>query len=164
MPIQPLGNRQAIYDEFLDGCVKKFGSKGQKCVMNEHERIAMSLRQPQLYRAIKEFWDANKDSKSPEQWGVGNTYTNNWLSPTYMVSVENGRLRGGGAQFKQKLWNLAQDTIQVWYQRLISASVLQSHSNIVVHQSHRNGRVKNSPSARCMEFEFTRRVPCLPLT
>lgn len=105
--------------------------------MNEHERIAMSLRQPQsmtnyteigfkkikapadLYQAIKEFWDANKDSKTPEQWGVGNTYTNNWLSPTYMVSVENGRLRGGGAQFKQKLWNMARETIQVCHQKLV---------------------------------------------
>ena len=137
MPIQPLGNRQAIYDEFLDGCVKTFGpSKGLKCMSNERERIAMSLRQPQsmqnytdigfkkikappaLYKALKEFWDANKDSKSPEQWGTANTYTNNWLSPTYMVSVENAALRGGGAKFKQKLWNMAQETLQVCCQNL----------------------------------------------
>ena len=131
MPIQPLGNRQKIYDEFLDACVKKFGSKGQKCVLNERDRIEMSLRQPQsmtnytdigfkkikapeeLFRLIKEFWDANKNIDVPEQWGIGNTYTNNWDSPTYMVSVENTNLRGGGARFKQRLWDLARDTIQV---------------------------------------------------
>lgn len=133
MPIQPLGDMQGEYDKFLNGCIKKFGSKGQRCVANERERIAMSLRQPQsmtnytdigfkkiktppeMFKKLKEFWEQNKDEKSLEEWGIGNTYTNNWVSPTYMVSVENARLRGGGARFKQELWDMARDTIQVWY-------------------------------------------------
>lgn len=47
MPIQPLGNRQALYDDYMQGCVKKFGNKAKKCWEFEKDRIAMSLRQPQ---------------------------------------------------------------------------------------------------------------------
>jgi hypothetical protein len=93
MVIQPLGDRQKFYEDFLQGCVDKFDSKGKRCVTNERERIAMSLRQPQsmqnytdigfkkikappqVFKMIKEFWDANKNSKTLEQWGTGNTYS-----------------------------------------------------------------------------------------
>ncbi len=37
-----------------------------------------------------------------------------WNSPTYMVSVENPQLRGGGRALKQALWNAARSTIQEW--------------------------------------------------
>jgi prolyl 4-hydroxylase len=49
-----------------------------------------------------------------EEWGMGNVYTNNWAAPTYMVSVENNRLRGGGAQFKNQLWEAARPTLEAW--------------------------------------------------
>jgi len=39
---------------------------------------------------------------------------NNWEAPTYMVSVEDTGLRGGGAQLKQAIWTAARDTIQEW--------------------------------------------------
>jgi prolyl 4-hydroxylase len=45
---------------------------------------------------------------------MGNTYTNNWVAPTYMVSVEDSSLRGGGRGLKQKIWDAARDTIQEW--------------------------------------------------
>jgi prolyl 4-hydroxylase len=45
---------------------------------------------------------------------AGNTYTNHWESPTYMVSVEDSRLRGGGSSLKQEVWDAAQDTLQEW--------------------------------------------------
>lgn len=93
MPVQPLGNVQATYDRFLQSCVDSFGRKGQRCVTNERERIAMSLRQPQsmtnyshvgfkkirappeVFKLIKKFWDENKERHAPEQWGTGNTYS-----------------------------------------------------------------------------------------
>jgi hypothetical protein len=31
-----------------------------------------------------------------------------------MVSVENQKLRGGGFSLKQKIWNMAKDTIEEW--------------------------------------------------
>lgn len=48
MPIQPLGDRQAFYNNYLQGCKDKFGSRGAaRCEQNEIDRISMSLRQPQ---------------------------------------------------------------------------------------------------------------------
>jgi prolyl 4-hydroxylase len=49
-----------------------------------------------------------------EQWGVGNTYTNNWESASKFVSVEDSKLRGGGFKLKQQLWDAAQDVISEW--------------------------------------------------
>lgn len=43
----PLGDRQAFYNDFLNGCVEHFGKKGNRCVQTEADRIEMSLRQPQ---------------------------------------------------------------------------------------------------------------------
>jgi prolyl 4-hydroxylase len=45
---------------------------------------------------------------------MGNVYTNNWAAPTYMVSVENNKLRGGGASFKNQIWEAARPTIEEW--------------------------------------------------
>jgi hypothetical protein len=47
MPLQPLGNRQQFYDDFLQSCVEHFQGKGDRCYQSEMDRIAMSLRQPQ---------------------------------------------------------------------------------------------------------------------
>jgi hypothetical protein len=47
MPVQPLGDRQQFYKDFLQGCRDHFGSKAMRCTQNELDRVAMSLRQPQ---------------------------------------------------------------------------------------------------------------------
>ncbi len=48
MPIQPLGDRQAVYNEYMKGCVEYYGEyAGWKCWEFERDRIQMSLRQPQ---------------------------------------------------------------------------------------------------------------------
>jgi hypothetical protein len=47
MPVNPLGDRQSAYDDFIQGCVKHFGTRGQRCIETENDRFAMSLRQPQ---------------------------------------------------------------------------------------------------------------------
>lgn len=132
MPVQPLGDRKAFYDDFLKGCVDAFGNKGNRCVSTEADRINMALRQPQsmqnytevgykkirappeLFAMIKEFWDNNHHMAKDEQWGVGNTYTNNWKTGSKMVSVEDTKLRGGGSFFKQKLWTAAKEIISEW--------------------------------------------------
>jgi len=49
-----------------------------------------------------------------EKWGIGNTYTNNWAADSEMVSVEDTKLRGGGYQFKQRIWNEAKAIISEW--------------------------------------------------
>jgi prolyl 4-hydroxylase len=63
---------------------------------------------------IKAFWDTNKDREKKESWGIANTYTNNWVVPTYMVSVEDTSLRGGGSSLKKQIWDAARDTISEW--------------------------------------------------
>ena len=44
----------------------------------------------------------------------GNTYTNNWVTHSKMVSVEDKGLRGGGYALKQKIWDAAKTTISEW--------------------------------------------------
>lgn len=67
-----------------------------------------------LWDLINNYWQKNKENKVPEQWPVGNIYTNNWAAPTYMVSVENTGLRGGGIQMKNSIWEAARPTIEEW--------------------------------------------------
>lgn len=59
-------------------------------------------------------WEANKDKQEKENWSTGNIYVNHWASPTYMVSVENQALRGGGFQLKNKIWSAVKNTIEEW--------------------------------------------------
>jgi prolyl 4-hydroxylase len=132
MAIQPLGDRQKFYDDFIKSCADAYGRQGPRCYDTEADRIAMALRQPRsmqnytqmgfkkikapkvLFDQIKRFWDTNKDLANEEKWGVGNTYTNNWVSKSSMVSVEDTRLRGAGAELKQNIWNAARDIIAEW--------------------------------------------------
>ncbi|KAL3895610.1 MAG: hypothetical protein SGARI_007398, partial [Bacillariaceae sp.] len=92
-----LGDRQAVYDEYMEGCRQKWGPNGAKRGdANEEDRIEMSRRQPQsmvnytstgfkhikappkVWNLLSDYWNKNKDDKKPEEWGMGNVYTNNW--------------------------------------------------------------------------------------
>jgi len=127
-----LGDRKQVYDDFMAGCREAYGKKGVRCDSTENDRIEMSLRQPagmvnytktgfmkirapeELRNLIAAHWERNKDAKTQEKWPVGNVYTNHWKAPTYMVSVEDQGLRGGGYALKQKIWDAAQSTIENW--------------------------------------------------
>jgi hypothetical protein len=104
MPINPLGDRQAAYDAYIKGCRDANpGSRGNRCLSTEEDRIEMSLRQPQsmqnyteigfkkirapeaLFSLIRDFWDKNHKNGKEEQWGSANTYTNNWEFSSEMV-------------------------------------------------------------------------------
>lgn len=69
---------------------------------------------PELFQLIQEFWNNNHHKAKPEQWGTGNTYTNNWQSSSSMVSVEDAKLRGGGYTLKQKIWDSAKKILEEW--------------------------------------------------
>ena len=47
MVLQPLGDKQSFYKDYLQGCKDAFGKKGNRCVQTELDRVAMTLRQPQ---------------------------------------------------------------------------------------------------------------------
>jgi hypothetical protein len=124
--------RKVVYENFMDGCRKKYGSRGKLCDETENDRIAMSLRQPQsmvnytstgfkkirapeaLRKLLIAHWERNKDNKQDEKWNAGNIYVNHWESETYMVGVEDSKLRGGGSGLKQRIWDAAKDTIEQW--------------------------------------------------
>lgn len=132
MVVQPLGNRQQEFEDFMNGCVNYYDTKGKRCLVSEEDRVRMSVRQPQsmynytemgftkirapenVFRLIRDFWEKNKDRQREENWPVGNVYVNHWQGPTYMVSVEDSSLEGGGFVLKQHIWNAARDTISAW--------------------------------------------------
>jgi prolyl 4-hydroxylase len=127
-----LGNRKQLYENFMDGCRKKYGKQGFRCDVTEEDRLQMSYRQPQsminytntgfmkirapkeVYDLLINHWNMNHKYEISEAWGAGNIYVNHWESPTYMTSVEDTKLRGGGAQLKQKIWDAAKTTIEQW--------------------------------------------------
>ena len=132
MVVQPLGDRQTEFQDYINGCVDYYEDKGNRCRTNEEDRIVMSLRQPKsmvnytetgfakiraptkVFELLKEFWEKNKDNEHEEEWPTGNVYVNHWETPTGMVAVEDSSLEGGGFVLKQHIWNAARDTISEW--------------------------------------------------
>ena len=150
MLINPLGDRQSLYDAFIESCRNAFpGRKGDRCVSTEADRVSMTLRQPQsmqnytkigfakikapkeLFSLIQTFWELNKDKGKPEVWGAGNTYTNNWESPSEMVSVEDTNLRGGGSVLKQKIWDAAKD-VSSTHHSLLRMKIFRIHPPVLI--------------------------------
>jgi prolyl 4-hydroxylase len=127
-----LGDRQSIYVTYMQGCRDRYGASANRCDSTESDRLSMNLRQPQsmvnytstgfmkitapkeVRELLNRHWELNADAQEKEEWGIGNIYTNNWASPTYMVSVENTKLIGGGIGLKQRVWDAVQSTIEQW--------------------------------------------------
>ena len=65
-------------------------------------------------KMLEKFWEQNQNLAYEENWAAGNTFTNHWSSPTFMLSVENPELLGGGFELKNRIWDAARDTIQEW--------------------------------------------------
>ena len=71
MPVQPLGDRQTYYDEFLNGCKEKWGASGAaRCQQNEDDRIAMTLRQPQSMQVRNFMSDSSQYVNVKRDWHV----------------------------------------------------------------------------------------------
>ena len=132
-----LPDRQAIYDEYLEGCRQKYPKPKGICEDSEDGRIDMSLDQPKsmqnytdigykkiktppkVWELLRDFWEKNNPTDNihqakPENWSKGNSYVNHWVSPTYMVSVEDTGLRGGGYKLKDAIWDAAKSTLEAW--------------------------------------------------
>jgi Trp operon repressor len=78
MPLQLLGDRQKVYDDFMQGCQKHAEEYAPQCIENEILRIKRCLEQPpqmtnytatgfkkirapeEIFKLIKDFWEANK--------------------------------------------------------------------------------------------------------
>ena len=117
------------YRKTMDGCYKAY-SRGE-CDATERARIDMCLTQPRsqhnyteigfkkmrvpalIWGDLLRFWEENKEKEIEEDWPPGNTYVNNWESPSYMVSFENQQLRGG-MDLKNRLWAAVKPIIAEW--------------------------------------------------
>lgn len=124
----------------MDGCAKAFSKS--ECEATEVARLKMSLEQPttqynytkvgfkkiktpkHVFDLIRKFYDENKENKHVEKWGRAYTYTNNWVSPTYMVSPEDSNLRGGGNSLKSQIWNGIQPIIEDWVGKKVKPTSL----------------------------------------
>ncbi len=125
-----LDQRQKFYDDFMKSCATHYSETD--CLDEEEDRLESNIRQPQsminmtstgymklrapdsLMTLLTTFWEANKASKEVEHWGSGNIYTNHWESPTYMVSVEQDHLEGGGQSLKDAIWDAAIEGVAKW--------------------------------------------------
>lgn len=142
MPLQPLSDRQKAYNDFLQGCRDYSDKQWKRCDSNEEDRITNNRIQPagmqnftelgfqkircpeSVFKPLKAFWDENKEKVTEEDWAVGNTFTNNWEAPSYMVDIAGSSLRGGGAHLTKKIWEMAQSTIEEWTgEQLIPCSI-----------------------------------------
>lgn len=94
----------------------------------QHNYTEMGFKKAKVPEAawtlIKSFWDTNKEKMIAENWPVGNTYTNHWESPTYMVSLEDSRLRGYGNQLKKQLWDAIRPALEEWVGRKLTETSL----------------------------------------
>lgn len=77
-----------------------------------------------VFSLIQRFWEQNQYNQVMEKWPAGNTYTNSWSSPTYMVSVDDKGLRGSGSSLKAQIWDAARTTIEDWTEEDLSPTSL----------------------------------------
>lgn len=127
------------YYNMISGCYAAYSQR--ECDSTEQARLQMNLDQPKsqynytemgfkkmkvpedIWSKIIAYYEENKDKLKPEKWPRGNTYTNNWLSPTYMVSFEDKTLRGGFA-LKEDIWRALNPIITEWVGKEIEATSL----------------------------------------
>ena len=127
-----LHSRQKLYDDFMDGCRQHYSSNAKACDITEEDRVAMSVRQPasmqnytdtgfkkvkapeNVFKMLTDYWNTHYERRQKENWPKGNTYVNHWAAPTYMVNVEEQKLRGGGYNFKRKIWEGVKPILEEW--------------------------------------------------
>ena len=127
------------YDKMIKGCYDKYSFR--ECDANERARLEMSREQPgtqvnytevgfkkmrcpeAVWKPLIEFWHANRDKEKAEQWPRGNTYVNNWESPSYMVNFEDKALRGG-FDVKTQIWDAAKPIIEEWTGKKVTPTSL----------------------------------------
>ena len=75
----------------------------------------LKTRAPEkIIELATKFWEQNHFNQDIENWPIGNTYINSWISPTYMIKIEDRRLRGGGMNLRKQIWDEAREAIEDW--------------------------------------------------
>jgi len=138
--IQNLGDRQSIYENYMQGCRDYYGDDEKVCDEQEGFRLEMNLKQTRamvnytnvgykkirapddMIKLLKDFWEKNRGREYTEEWFDGSVAANYWEVPTDMLPVEDDELEGGGKELKGAIWKLAEDTIREWTNMDISAT------------------------------------------
>jgi len=118
----------------MEGCRHHYAAHADYCDETEEERIDMNLRQPpsmtnytelgfakvvapkKVFAALQKFWEENSGSgnEHAEDWDEGNTYTNHWDVPTFMLDVADEKFKGGGKNLEKLIWDGAKSTLEKW--------------------------------------------------
>jgi prolyl 4-hydroxylase len=91
-------------------------SRDQPASQHNYTEIGFKKRKlpEQVYKILKDFYNDNQHKRKIEKWGRGYTYTNHWVAPTFMVSVEDSNLRGSGNDIKTRVWEGVRPVIEEW--------------------------------------------------
>lgn len=91
-------------------------SRDQPATQHNYTEVGFLKRKlpEDIFKTLKDFFDNNVANKHEEKWGRGYTYTNHWIAPTYMVSVEDNSLIGAGQDLKAKVWDGIRPIIEQW--------------------------------------------------
>jgi prolyl 4-hydroxylase len=128
-----LGNKQAVYDSFIEGChaaSKSIQKAKAECDFGEDTRIEMNNLQPismrnytklgfskirapiKTFQLLKDFWEANRH-KNETEWHSVNTYHNMWESPSRVIDIQD-ESKGGGFDLRSAIWESARQTLEEW--------------------------------------------------
>lgn len=131
-PLQPLGDRQALFSQHLQDCRTHYQEDAFMCDTFEEYRMLMNQRQPQsmknytrvgfekirapdtVVQLVQDFWQQNQHKAVPEVWTAGNHFINHWDAPTELVSIDDRHLRGSGPTLKEHIWAAASATLEEW--------------------------------------------------
>jgi prolyl 4-hydroxylase len=127
------GDKQALYDSFIQGCFSSAGSPEKAkgvCEEGEDFRLRMNSLQPMsmrnysklgfakirappdTFQLILDFWEKYKD-KNESEWHSVNTYHNMWDSPPTIINVQEPS-KGGGPELTGAIWESARQTLEEW--------------------------------------------------
>ena len=127
-----LGDKQTLYDNFMETCRKAAGSifSSYSCENSENFRVKMNKFQPMsmrnytelgfkkikapanIYNTLKAFWDTHKED-AIQEWHSVNTYHNMWEAPPTLVNVQNVSI-GGGGHMQSSIWEMAREVLEEW--------------------------------------------------
>jgi hypothetical protein len=134
-----LVGKQQLYEATIQGCRDYYYANPKACNDMEYDRIQMNLIQPKLmvnYTALgfskqrlpphlvgllQHFWETSQDEDDQggeqlakkESWNEGNTYTNHWQSPTYMLNIPSTSLHATG-DLRTEIYRTVEKMINQW--------------------------------------------------
>ena len=127
---------QVRYAAYMEGCAGLYSAAA--CGATERQRMTNNREQPSgqtrytevgfrkqavpggLWGRVRSYWEASRKEFKREAWPKGNTYTNHWESPTYMLSLEDadsdprGPHRDSGRALRGAIFEALEPILEEW--------------------------------------------------